>query len=164
MGKRMLITVMLVTLCVSLLAGVAVNLLVLNALGQDVVKVDLKEGEPAVIEFNELSLIPGQKIEYNLKVAEEISGAFDLELAFNEISESPLKNYVYAKVEADGEQVCNLLLAELLDESKTFSLYCENDGVGSYDIKITYYMMLDVGNEAMEAEANFDLTLTAKNS
>lgn len=164
MSKRTLITVMLVTLCVSLFAGGAVNLMVLNSLDDDVVKVDLKEGEPAVIEFNDLDLIPGDRIEYVLKVADQIDGAFDLELAFNENSDSPLKNYIYAKVEADGEELCNVMLAELLDSDKTFSLYCENDGKGAYDIKITYYMLPDVGNEAMEAEADFDLTLTAKNS
>lgn len=164
MSKRTLVTIMLVTLCVSLMGGVVVNLLVLKAIDEDVVKVTLKEGEPAVVEFDDLDLIPGDKIEYTLKVADQINGAFDLELAFNEIAESPLKNYVYAKVEADGEEICDVLLAELLKESKTFTLYCANDGIGSYDIKITYYMMPDVGNEAQEADAKFDLTLTAKNS
>ena len=151
------------TLCVSLMVGVALNLIVLDSLDNDVVKVDISEGETQVIPFDRLALIPGQKEEYVIDVAEDIVGDFDLVLKFKETGDSPLKKYVYAKVEADGKELCNELLSDLLDSGKTYELNCINYGKDTYQIKVTYYMMLDVGNPAQAAEASFDLTLTAKN-
>ena len=78
MSQRTMTTVMLVTLCVSLMVGVVLNPLVLDSLDNDVVKVDISEGETQVIEFDRLALVPGQREEYVIDVADDIVGDFDL--------------------------------------------------------------------------------------
>ena len=63
---------------------------------------------------------------------------------------------------ANGNVVCDELLADAIeDDNIVFPVDFEaND---KNEIKIVYYLPLDVGNEAKKAEAQFELILTASN-
>jgi hypothetical protein len=123
----------------------------------DVVKLDT--GETSVIGFENLCLIPGQKYVYTTYLESDRLGESVIHLDFAEVQERTLKNFAYAKVEIDGEEVCDELLAKLF-EGEALSANVDFSDTNLVELKIVYYLPIEVGNEAQEAEAIFQLNLT----
>ena len=124
--------------------------------------VDLFDDDPDSLKFESLSLVPGQECEYNVRLKSEHSKTYDLEFDFVDLGEGTLKNFARVKVIANGNVVCDELLADAMeDDNIVFPVdFKAND---KNEIKIVYYLPLDVGNEAKKAEAQFELVLTASN-
>ena len=126
------------------------------------VKLDSSESQSSV-EFCALGLVPGKSVEYTIRLTNEVEGEYNITLEFEEEAEQELKKYVFAKIEVGGKIICDSLLADLFNGEKlSFSGALSSDK--SRNIKITYYMPDSVGNEAQNAEANFELRITASDS
>ena len=76
--------------------------------------------------------------------------------------EKTLKKYARVKIVADGEVISDELLADAFEKEKIV-LPVDFDDKKNTELKIVYYLPLDVGNEAKNAEAVFELLLTASN-
>lgn len=63
-------------------------------------------------------------------------------------------------MEKDGEVICDELLAEVFAQ-EGYELAVDFADGAKNEIKIIYYMPENVGNEAQNAEAKFDLIVTA---
>lgn len=132
--------------------------------GENTVEIRFEEESAAeVVEFHELTLNPGDSEVYSLMLTNQLSGDCSLTVDFSPADDHPSSNsmaqYVYAKVELNGETVYEMRLSELLrTEAKT--LECRMDTKKPIELRITYHMPEDVGNEAENTEAWFDLALT----
>ena len=131
---------------------------------ENVIDVKLESGESSSLKFENLTLLPGESCEYELELSHRVKADYDITLSFSDQdSELTLKSFVYAKVTAGDEVICDTLLSELFDgEALTFSRELSKDKAET--VKILYYMPSEVGNEAKNAEAKFNLVISADNT
>ena len=111
------------------------------------------------LEVNDLTLNPGSKTEYTVKLKCKLEGTYDLSLVFVETEQSPLKDFVNVTVEHKGEVLKTATLAELLSGT-SIDLVCDLNSVEYTDLIVRFEMPLDVGNEAKGATADFDIDMT----
>ena len=126
-----------------------------------VVEVVLEKGETEIVQFENLGLIPGEQCEYEISFGKSRATEYDLSFDFVEKKEGTLKQYACARIESKDETIYDGLLAELFE--KELSLTVDFTKELNTDLKIIYYLPIDVGNEAQNAEALFELRLTASN-
>ena len=134
-----------------------------NRRDDDIIKVELSDGKTEVIDFESLSLIPGDSCEYVIKLKDDNFPKYDLSIKFSDSApEKTLKNYAYVKVIADGKVVYEDLLATAFQDGGIV-LPVDLIAGKNEELKIVYYLPLEVGNEAKNAEAIFKVKLTASN-
>ena len=163
MPKSKLMRIILIT--GSLLIIIGVSLMTWMLATEDdrtVIRVSLDDGESKPIKFDALSLVPGDECEYSVKLVEGGSDEYDLKFDFVETGDGALKNYARVKIIVQGNVVYDDLLANSL-ENENISLPVDFDEDKNTEFQIVYYLPIDVGNEAKNAEALFGLLLTASN-
>lgn len=126
------------------------------------IEVVLSDGKTQAIEFNDLALIPGSECEYKIKLKNTNAKEYELKLDFVEIEEKVLKNFACVKILSNGAVICDELLATAFENDSIVLPVNFNTGTNT-ELTIVYYLPLDVGNEAKNAEAVFELRLTASN-
>ena len=163
MTKSVLMRVLLIIGAVLIVVGIA---LVgwLNATSDDrnVIKVQLVTGEAQDIQFESLRLVPGQSCEYVIKFGHEKTDTFDVKFDFVEQEEKTLKNFARVKLLSGDETLLDELLANVF-ENDEFVVPVDMKNRINSEITVVYYLPIDVGNEAKNAEAIFQLLLTAVN-
>lgn len=127
---------------------------------EDLVEINIEPGRRHAVEIRDLNLYPGKENVYSVLLYSDVEGTYKLKLAFEEIEEHSLKQYVYAAVEVEGEILCEALLADLFVE-EGLTLSCDLKKKDAFLLTIRYSMPEEVGNEAQGAKAIFDLVLTA---
>lgn len=145
-----------------IIAGVIIMGVVLSKEGtEDVIKVDIDSKEAQVVEFEALSLIPGESCEYNIKLEGDRSSKYDVVFDFVDLEkDKTLKNFARVKIVSGGEVICDKLLVDAIEkEDVTVPVDLKKNS----ELKIVYYLPLDVGNEAKNAEAEFELHIMASN-
>jgi len=164
MSKNRLVQVVLIT------GGVLIILSVLllwviqnNKEAPDVIKVSLEDGVTESLQFESLCLVPGQACEYTLSLKHEEKVRCDLKFDFVETEEKTLKNFARVKMIAGDEVVYDDLLAAAF-ENENIILPIDFRKGKNTELKIVYYLPIEVGNEAKNAEAVFELQLTASNA
>jgi hypothetical protein len=129
---------------------------------EGVIEVELKDGKTQTIEFENLSLVPGEECEYTIKLEKAGADKCDLNLNFVETEEKTLKNFAHVKIISGDEVICDELLAKVLEDDDIV-LPVDFAEDKNTELKIVYYLPVDIGNEAKNAEAVFELLLTASN-
>jgi hypothetical protein len=149
----------------SVLIIIGISLMLWSILTNDernAIKISLDIGDSKPIKFEALSLIPGDECEYSVKLQRSRAERFDLSLDFVEIGDGALKDYARVKIIAKDDVVYDELLANTLGNKRIlFSVDFGEDK--NTEFRIVYYLPLDVGNEVKNAEAQFELVLTASN-
>lgn len=131
-----------------------------NSRGSGSINIEIEDGEESVVEFEKLGLVPGQSVEYNIALSTKDGPTNRIYLNFYETEDSPLKEFVRAKITINDEVLCDELLADLFYGYEAD--YLIDISKSDCKINITYYMPLEVGNEAENAEAWFNLYITAE--
>ncbi len=163
MAKSKLMRVLLIAGSALMLVGVALMTWMLATEDErNVIEVRLGEGETKTLEFENLCLIPGEECEYVVELEAESVKQYDLTLDFAETEEGTLKHFARVRIIANGEILYDDLLATAFD-SELPTLPVDFYEEKNTELKILYYLPLDVGNEAKNAQAIFDLLLTASN-
>ena len=164
MLKSNFVRIMLITGGVLILVGVLLlGLSLKNKETPDVIKVSLEDGVTQSVQFEGLGLVPGQACEYTLSLKHEEKVKCDLKLDFVETEEGTLKNFARVKVMAGDEVLYDELLATAI-ENDNIVLPVDFRKDKNTELKIVYYLPLEVGNEAKNTEAVFELQLTASNA
>lgn len=155
-----------------LLALTAVLILVTVALSfyyiyvrnnRNVIQLSISADESYSVDFKALGLLPGDDISYTLRVKSEEKQKYKMTLKFNETdTEQKLKDFVYVRIEMGDEVIYEKLLADSFTD-EALSLDVDFTNVKKNEFRITYYMPEEVGNEAQNAEAFFELHITAEN-
>ena len=151
--------------CASLMMIVGVALMgwiFATAEERNVIKVSLDDGQTKAISFSDLSMVPGDSCEYQIKLDSESSKQFVLTMEFAESGDLDLKKFAYVKILSGEEVICDTLMEALFD-GDPIVLDVDLKEKKNAELTIVYYLPLDVGNEAKNAEAVFDLLLTASN-
>lgn len=129
---------------------------------ENVIEVSIREDTVQTVEFENLCLLPGEQCSYTLSMSSEKAEKYDLKLQFVETEEKTLKHFAYVRIESDGQILCDQLLAEAF-ESDAMVLPMDFSQNRNTELTVTYYMPSEVGNEAENAEAIFDLRIVASN-
>lgn len=164
MPKSKLMRIILIAGSVLIIVGVSLMCWMLATEDErGVIEVKLEDGKTESLAFENLTLVPGEECEYIIKLEKTSASQYDLELDFVDTDEEKtLKNYARVKIFANGEVVSDELLADAFDNEKII-LPVDFDEGKNTELKIVYYLPLDVGNEAKNAETVFELLLTASN-
>jgi hypothetical protein len=128
---------------------------------KDAIKIKLENGKTDSLTFEYLTLVPGEECEYVIQFEKTSASKCTLELDFVDTDEEKtLKNYARVKMLANGEVICDELLADAFEQEK-MTLSVDFDKGENTKLKVIYYLPIDVGNEAKRAEAVFELLITA---
>ena len=157
------IRVLMIVLSLLIFVGlVLIDQLMLHRGDPGVIRVDLKDGITETLTFENLALVPGSSCEYTVKLQTDRAKACSLTLDFEETGKGTLDDFARVKILYDGTVVCDELLATVFAR-EAISLPIDFDQKTSEQLRIVYYLPLDVGNEAKNAKAVFELRLTANN-
>ena len=129
---------------------------------RSVISVSLNAGESKPVKFDALSMVPGDECEYEVKLVKGGAKKFDLTFDFIETGDGALKDYARVKIIVRDNVVYDDLLANTL-ENENILLSVDFSENKNTEFQIVYYLPIDVGNEAKNAEAMFGLMLTARN-
>ncbi len=164
MSKTQFMRIALIASSVLILIGVGLTgWLVATVDDTSVIRVALDEGETEALAFENLALVPGASCEYTIKLKKGAQEEYNLTLDFVETEDRNLKKFAHVQILSSGEVVCDELLEKVLDESETIVMPVNFKTNQNTELTVRYYLPLDVGNEAKNAEALFHLRLTASN-
>ncbi len=161
MSKSVVMRLILLVGSVLILVGVSLMLWMYETEDErNVIEIDIEDGGRHPVQFENLSLYPGQQCEYGIRVKNDNGDKFDLSLDFAELRESPLKNFLRVKIVTNDTVVYDELLADaFVDEPLVLPVdFTESKNIV---LRIIYSLPEDVGNEAKNAEALFELIITA---
>ena len=113
------------------------------------------------IAFELLCFYPGVEKGYTLAISAPETNEYTLTLDFNETQDGELKNYLDVEISC-GEITVNRTLAALFADGEVTQFVCALEKGEEVKIDISYSMPLETGNEAMGAEAFFDILFTAE--
>ena len=130
---------------------------------QNVIDVKLSGGESQTVTFESLTLVPGEACEYVVDFEKSGMDTYDLRMDFIEKQKGKtLKNFARVKILAGEELICDKLLAEAFEDESLVVPVVFSEKKNT-ELRIVYYMPIEVGNEAKNAEAEFELLFTASN-
>ena len=114
-----------------------------------------------VITLKNLNLIPGEKFEYDLNLKSKKNGKYGINISFNEIEESLLKDYLKVVIFNKEEILYDDLLCNLIrDNGIDIELDFYKNRI--INLKISYYLDESVGNEVQKEIAMFELIINVK--
>ena len=126
------------------------------------IKVYLADGKTEIIKFDSLTLVPGDECRYIVKLKSTHSNRYQLNLDFVETEENTLKSFARVRIESKGEVLWDELMATIFEEDALI-LPVDFKTKENTELTIVYYLPLEVGNEAKNAEAIFELLLQVGN-
>ena len=163
MARSNYVQFVLITLSVLIIVGALLLCFLMSADDdRNVIEVRLEDGKTESVKFEGLGLVPGEKCEYTISLQSNKTKTYELKLDFVEDEEKTLKNFARVNISANGETVCDELLSDVF-ENDDIVLFVDFNKNKNTELKIVYYMPLEVGNEAKNAEAVFELQLAASN-
>ena len=164
-NKKLLVTITAVSLMIVI--GVALVFWAMwNEKVVSVIDITLSGDASSSVDFNNVALVPGQKTEYTVRFTSYSSKRYGVILDFFEDEDkkayNTLKHYVRVRIEVGDEVLCDDLLAKVIDgDLLTFNVDIRKRL--NTEMKVTYYLPDNIGNEAKGAHAAFKLRITAGN-
>ena len=125
------------------------------------ITVEVEEGNTESVEFKNFELVPGSSCEYTIKFNGERARQYDVTLDFVEKEDKALKNFAYVKIISNNEIIYDRLLADAFEDD-VLEVSVDFDNNENTELKIVYYLPIEVGNEAKNAEAVFELQFVTK--
>ena len=151
----------LVLLAVMILIGVALMAwMLVTDYSKNVIQVFVSDDATEILQFKRFGLIPGDQCQYEIDLTSSILESYDLKLDFVETEEKTLKHYARVKIESGEDVLYDELMADIF-EKDDLVLKVDVPEKKNTELIITYYIPLEVGNEAKGAVAIFELLLTA---
>lgn len=161
MQKSKLMQIILIVGSILIIVGVSLMTWMLATEDdRNVIRVQIDEGESKPVKFEALTMVPGDECEYSVKLVKGGTNKFDLKFDFVETGDGTLKNYARVKIIVRDNVVYDDLLVNTLG-NKNILLSVDFGEDKNTEFQIVYYLPIDVGNEAKNAEALFGLMLTA---
>lgn len=120
----------------------------------------LKDGESAEQVRIELdNFAPGVEKNYKFEFKAEKKGDYSIEVDFEETKTGELKKYLEVVIKVNGEVLCFTDLNKLFNGEKEIKI--EEDFIKNeiLEFEICYKMPATVGNEAENAEADFNMII-----
>ena len=151
----------IIVIAVLILCGVILTLLLMNdRVRGNVFDIGL-DGNISPIEFEGLKMVPGDSVEYKLAFKGRDAKEYNVNLNFADVDpDGTLKNFIRVKILSGETELYDELLADAMD-GKTLDLKVNFKKAENTELKLVYYMPLEVGNEAKLATSDFRLNITS---
>ena len=130
--------------------------------GTEMIRLDLEHDVRKIVDFTDLTLVPGEESKYSLILTSAYEDDYDISLHFSETEDRLLKEYAYVRIECGDEVLCDKRLSEVLDGDPIafkHRLSSETD----CEVVVSYYLPIEIGNEAEGTAAEFSLMIVATN-
>lgn len=162
MPKRSFMRIILVISSILTIVGLSLMLQDMTSSDEvDEIEVRVDQNMVESLEFQDLALIPGESCEYTVKLKGTATKRYMLYLDFVENGDQSLKDFAYVKMISGDEVIYDKLLADAFaDDDIAFEV--DFSEYRNTALTIVYYMPMDVGNEAKNAEAFFNLEISAE--
>ncbi len=121
----------------------------------------LNEQPQTEMEVSLSGLCPGMSISYEIHLKANEGDSFGLTMDFKKTDADSLAPFVDVEVKLGGETLDGAKLFEYLD-GKQITFPTEFVGTSNIDIEIVYSMGIEVGDEAQNTTADFNIVLSAK--
>lgn len=119
------------------------------------------------VEFREMLIHPGETHDYSINITNKFEGECKMSIVFDEykpnLLANELKKYVYVTVSLDGKMIAENILLEELFKTTLPEQNCILDADEPLELKLSFHMPREIGNEAEFTEAFFDLVLKVSN-
>ena len=125
------------------------------------ITVRLDEGETQLVEFKHIGLIPGEQCEYKITVKGKHDFVMRLDfIEHDDPEKNNLKDFAFVKIISNGETILDELLVYAFDREEIVLPIDFSEKINT-ELTIIYYLPVEVGNEAKNAAADFDLKIRA---
>ena len=158
--KSKFMLVNLIVIIILIIIGIILMLNMCTPTGRNVIDIDVEGDEVYDLKFENLCLIPGDSSEYKVILRSSEKAKYRMSFAFDELEEGNLKLFARVKMEMGDEVIYDELLSTAFEDGAV-DFTVDLTKKKSDNVIITYYMPLEVGNEAKSAEASFELHVTA---
>ena len=113
-----------------------------------------------IINFKDLTLIPGHKTDYTILINSNYSKNYILELLFLENNNNLINNYLYVELLIDDEVIYENMFNEVKSNTIRFSKFIKRNE--PLKIKVVYYLDKNTGNEIQNEEIDIELMITKR--
>ena len=113
-----------------------------------------------IINFKDLTLIPGHKTDYTILINSNYSKNYILELLFLENNNNLINNYLYVELLIDDEVIYENMFNEVKSDTIRFSKFIKRNE--PLKIKVVYYLDKNTGNEIQNEEIDIELMITKR--
>lgn len=113
-----------------------------------------------IINFKDLTLIPGHKTDYTILINSNYSKNYILELLFLENNNNLINNYLYVELLIDDEVIYENMFNEVKSDTIRFSTFIKRNE--PLKIKVVYYLDKNTGNEIQNEEIDIELMITKR--
>lgn len=134
-----------------------------NEDNKNVINLSIEDGYQQSVTFENITMIPGESCTYTLRLSSKYAEQYTLSLDFVELEEKTLKEFAYVRIELEDQILYDCLLKDAFEDD-TISLPVDLSQERNTQIVVVYYLPIEVGNEAQNAEAIFELLITASNT
>ena len=116
------------------------------------------------LKFEAPRIHPGETLKHTVLLTGEVEGEARINLKFKEdrARVNDLAKYLHTSVSINGTEYCNMLLCELFS-AELDTVVCNLAKKDPVVIEISYSMPIEIGNEAEDVEAFFDLLVISSN-
>ena len=127
------------------------------------IEIDISSGKTKTVHFDSFDLVPGDSCEYGIILKNDNANIYNLTLDFVDFKQDgTLKDFMRVKILSGETVLYDELLADVF-KSESIIVPVDFKENKNTKLKIVYYLPIEVGNEAKNAEASFELRLTASN-
>ncbi len=121
----------------------------------------LNEQPQTEMEVDLSGICPGMSISYEIHLQANENDNFGITMDFEKTDSDSLARFVDVEVKLNGEKIDSAKLSDYLSGRQiTFPL--KFDDTSEIDIEVIYSMGLDVGDEAQNTTADFNIILSAE--
>lgn len=152
--------ILMIPMSVLIIVGVIIISWMNNAANRiNSITVNMEDSEVQLVKFERIGLIPGETCEYKIKIKNNRDFVMHLDFVEVETPETKdLDEFAFVKIVSNGETICDDLLSDVF-KMDGFVLPVDISEKINTELTIIYYLPIDVGNEAKNAEADFDLLI-----
>ena len=120
-------------------------------------RIGFYDDDVKIINFNDLTLIPGHKTDYTVLINSNYSKNYIIELLFLENNNNQVNNYLYVELLIDDEVIYENTFNEVKSDTIRFSKFIKRNE--PLKIKVVYYLDKNTGNEIQNEEIDIELKI-----